>query len=375
MPRQTRSSSQLLADLYRSLKPGIFRLDAEGIHDRAIDALSTASLQPQLRTLIDESDITLTDYTLHTTIPGIGAGFPVGVAAGLDKNGVAFPALLALGFGSVEIGTVTPIPQAGNPKPRVFRLPEDQALINRMGFPGAGSEAVVANLQKRLRSEMRVGINIGPNKTAVEAGRATEDILVAYRRLAPYATYICINVSSPNTAGLRSLQARQPLQQLLSSVKAERSRRISPPIIAKISPDLDDAQLDDVVDAVIAAGIDGLVATNTTISRPPGLRSKSAGETGGLSGRPLATLSQQSLQRLTTRLEGTLPVIAVGGIFTGEDVINAIASGASATQLYTSLIYRGPRVAIEIAEEMRSTLDRLGAASVEEIQGHWRDLI
>ncbi len=375
MGKPTPTTSQLLTKLYGSFKPGIFRLDAEGMHDRAINALSTISLQSHLKTLIDESDVTLTDYQLHTHIPGIGSGFPVGVAAGFDKNGVAFPALLALGFGTVEIGTVTPIPQAGNPKPRVFRLPQDQALINRMGFPGAGSEEVVVNLQKRRRSEMRVGINIGPNKTAVEAGRAIEDVLIAYRRLAPYASYVCINVSSPNTAGLRSLQARKPLQEMLASVKAERSRRIAPPIFAKISPDLDDHQLADAVEAVVAAGVDGIIATNTTICRPPGLKSTNSCELGGLSGRPLAPISQQTLRRLTGMLNGDLPVIAVGGISTGEDVINAIASGAAATQLYTSFIYRGPLVAIDIASEMRASLQRLGVSSVQEIQGNWRDLV
>jgi dihydroorotate dehydrogenase len=281
----------------------------------------------------------------------------VGLAAGLDKDGVAVRGLFALGFGFVEVGTVTPRPQPGNPKPRLFRLPGDGALINRMGFNNAGAAALRARLVKLREQPLGpgcvVGVNIGKNKDT-DLQRAGDDYTEALRGVHDVADYITVNVSSPNTPGLRALQGARELATLLSAVVAERdsllhgSSRVLP-ILTKLAPDLESGELHEIADVLLDAGVDGVITSNTTTSRPLGVPSRYAAEQGGLSGRPLNALSARCIEHLQRRLAGRLPIIGVGGI---DDVASAsrlIDAGASLVQLYTGFIYRGPELIREIA--------------------------
>lgn len=294
---------------------------------------------------------------------------PLGVAAGLDKNAVAFPALLALGFSFVEVGTVLPSPQAGNPKPRVFRLPKDLALINRMGFPSNGLDAVAASLQQRYRPRHLLGCNVGPNKTSVEAGTVATDCIAGLERIGPFGAYSVINVSSPNTARLRDLQGKAALRALLREITSAVPPHRSGPLLIKLSPDLTGPELHDVLDVVDEIGIDGVVATNTTLSRPPGLRSRAGSEGGGLSGRPLSPLASRMVRTIAQETNGKLAIIAAGGIFTGSDVLAAIAAGATLAQVYTGFIYRGPAMPQQVNAEMLDLMDRHGVRSLGELRG------
>ncbi len=281
----------------------------------------------------------------------------VGLAAGLDKDGVAVRGLFALGFGFVEVGTVTPRPQPGNPKPRLFRLPGDGALINRMGFNNAGAAALRARLVKLREQPLGpgcvVGVNIGKNKDT-DLQRAGDDYTEALRGVHDVADYITVNVSSPNTPGLRALQGARELATLLSAVVAERdsllhgSSRVLP-ILTKLAPDLEPGELHEIADVLLDAGVDGVITSNTTTSRPLSVPSRYAAEQGGLSGCPLNALSARCIEHLQRRLAGRLPIIGVGGI---DDVASAsrlIDAGASLVQLYTGFIYRGPELIREIA--------------------------
>ncbi|MER3439096.1 MAG: dihydroorotate dehydrogenase (quinone), partial [Chloroflexota bacterium] len=318
--------------VYELTKPVIFRLDPETTHERAISLLRRISASPRacdaLRRRYQLEDPRLEVRLFGKTFPN-----PLGIAAGFDKNGVAVPALLALGFGSVEVGTVTPLPQPGNPRPRLFRLPEDEALINRLGFPGEGMDAVARHLTATAERNGVLGINIGPNRAAVDAGTADLDCVAALRRLARFAAYVVINVSSPNTARLRELQGKAALAHLLGAVMdAARAEPVPPPVLVKVSPDLSENELNDVLDVATALDLSGIVATNTTVARPPHLRSRHKDEPGGLSGRPLAPKTLAVVRHIAARTHGALPIIAVGGIFTGDDVLSAIAAGASLVQ-------------------------------------------
>lgn len=279
---------------------------------------------------------------------------PVGIAAGYDKDGQAFRGLSALGAGHVEIGTVTPEPQAGNPRPRIFRLPEDQALINRMGFPGRGMDAVLQHVKGPRPQHLVLGVNIGKNKDTPNS-QAVKDYLALLRGFAPQADYIAINVSSPNTVGLRDLQGREALRALLSVCIEERDQlrdRLDKPlpVLVKLAPDLNDRELDEALDAVLQSGIDGVIATNTTVARS-GLKSANQGERGGLSGRPLSAASTEMIGKIHRRTNGTLPIIGVGGIMSVEDAREKVQAGASLVQIYTGLVYRGPGLIRDIAAE------------------------
>lgn len=291
-----------------------------------------------------------------------GLTFPnrVGLAAGYDKDGTAWRGLACLGFGHIEIGTVTPKAQPGNPKPRLIRLPEAQALINRMGFPGKGAEFVARQLQRKAAADVILGVNIGKNRdTPLE--RAGEDYLALFDIFAPLADYLAVNVSSPNTLGLRQLQARQALDELLSSLnqrrqetQAELGKRV--PILVKIAPDLDDHELDDILDVMTAQGMDGIIATNTTVQRegltPDGLKlSSRANESGGLSGLPLFSLSLAMVKKIRQRAGEQLPIIGVGGIMGKEQAKVMLDAGADLIQVYTGLVYRGPGLVKEIVSE------------------------
>lgn len=286
---------------------------------------------------------------------------PVGLAAGLDKDGAYIDGLAALGFGFIEIGTVTPRAQPGNPKPRMFRLPEAQALINRMGFNNGGVDAFVRNVQaSRFYQEQRgiLGLNIGKNAdTPIE--RATDDYLYCLDKVYPYAAYVTVNISSPNTKNLRQLQQASEIDALLSALKMAQSQLADKhgryvPLVLKIAPDLDDEQIDTIASALLRHHIDGVIATNTTITRDAVQGLAHANETGGLSGAPVRDLSTRVVRALHQVLQGEIPIIGVGGILSGSDASEKMAAGASLVQLYTGLIYRGPALVGECASACAS---------------------
>ncbi|XP_032082034.1 dihydroorotate dehydrogenase (quinone), mitochondrial [Thamnophis elegans] len=301
---------------------------------------------------------------------------PLGLAAGFDKHGEAVDGLFQMGFGFVEVGSVTPEPQEGNAKPRVFRLPEDQAVINRYGFNSQGHAVVERRLrareaaQRRLsKAGMPLGINLGKNKCSVDAAA---DYVAGVRVLGPLADYVVVNVSSPNTPGLRALQGRADLHLLLTKVLAERDSlpgKHKPAVLVKIAPDLTSQEKRDIARIVSELGIDGLVVTNTTVSRPETLRGASCNEVGGLSGAPLRQLSTQMVSDMYSLTQGCIPIIGVGGVCTGQDALEKIRAGASLVQMYTALTYHGPPVVGAIKQELEALLREQGFQSVQDAVG------
>jgi len=302
---------------------------------------------------------------LARTVFGLEFQNPLGLAAGFDKNAEAIRGCLALGFGFVEIGTVTPRPQAGNAKPRLFRLPEDQALINRMGFNNDGIDAVRARLARRDPAWGVVGANIGANR---DSPNPVKDYVTALRGVYPLADYVTVNVSSPNTPGLRQLQARPRLDALLSALldaRAELAGGERPkPLLVKLAPDLAADDEAEIAEVALARSIEGLIIGNTTIARPPGLRGHSCGQAGGLSGPPLRDASTAQLRRFFRLTSGRVALIGVGGISTGTDAYAKVCAGASLLQIYTALVYRGPSVVGRILAELDRLLERDGCASL-----------
>ncbi len=336
-----------LAQVLRQLPPRLLAcLPPETAHDLAIRLIPLA---PRVRPAAHPR--------LRTRIAGIDLAHPLGLAAGFDKDARAAPGLLRQGFAFVEVGTVTIRPQAGNPKPRLFRLPADRAIINRMGFNNAGIEAMAGRLEGRPRSGV-TGVNIGINKDSTDPAR---DYATAAARLLPLADYLTVNVSSPNPPGLRDLQEERALAAVLDAVlEARRTAGPAKPVFLKVAPDLDDRSADAIIETAIARGIDGIIATNTTISRPPDLRSPERTEKGGLSGRPLREPATRLLQRMARRAAGRLAFIGVGGIATGADAYAKILAGASALQLYTAFVYEGPAVIERILDELDDCLAKDG---------------
>lgn len=327
---------------YRLLRPLLFSLEAERSHDLVLGVLSAISRHPALCRILTR---VYAPPPLPCTLMGLPCPNPLGLAAGLDKQARAAPALAALGFGYLELGTVTPRPQAGNPRPRMFRLIEDEAIVNRMGFNSVGLDAFLAN-RRRHAVPCPVGINIGKNADTPVA-RAVDDYVLAFERAAAFADYIAVNISSPNTPQLRSLQTGDALDELLSALKAAQARlalnlgrRV--PLAVKIAPDLDDAAADAMAERLLQHQVDGVIATNTTVQRPDSLRSGQAHESGGLSGRPLRAQAQTMTARLYRDLAGHIPIIGVGGISNASDAVERIRAGADAVQIYTAFIYRGP---------------------------------
>jgi len=320
-------------------RSALFALDPERAHRAAIRALS---LWGSLGTPFS-SDM---DGSRGVTIAGIDFPNRVGLAAGLDKDAEAIPGLFALGFGAVEVGTLTPRPQPGNSKPRLFRLTEDEAVINRMGFNNNGIDAAIARVAALKTRKGVLGINVGANK---DSGDRVADYALGVRKAAPHADYITINVSSPNTPGLRDLQSRPALDDLLAAADAARG---GTPLFLKIAPDLDQAGIEGAVRAAIDNRIDALIVSNTTISRPP-LASRYAGETGGLSGAPLRALALAKLIEAREASGGQLPLISAGGIDSGDEAKRRVDAGASLVQIYSALVYKGPGLVREIALALR----------------------
>jgi dihydroorotate dehydrogenase len=338
--------------MYKFFRPFLFRLDPETAHQFTLQLMRMGGIEP-IHTIL---------RSIYSAPPkpvqafGLTFKNPVGLAAGYDKDAAAIRGLSALGFGHVEVGTVTPRPQPGNPPPRVFRLPEDEAVINRMGFPGKGAGFVVDRLkllndQSFHRSKIVLGLNLGKNKdTPLE--EAARDYLELMRRLMSYADYLAINVSSPNTVGLRRLQGRGMLENLLGRINLERgSWETRLPILVKIAPDLTDEELDDAIGVILDKGMDGIIATNTTLRRD-GLRSRHRGESGGLSGSPLRARSEAVLHQVAKRVNGKVPIVSAGGIMSPEDAMKRLAMGASLVQVYTGLVYRGPKLVQEIVKKI-----------------------
>ena len=305
------------------------------------------------------------DPRLEVDLFGRRLPHPLGLAAGFDKDARAVPGLFRLGFSLVEVGTVTPRPQPGNPRPRLFRLDEDRALINRMGFNNGGTEAVAARLAGR-RWPGVLGVNVGINKDSADPA---EDYAAGIRRFAPLADYLVINVSSPNTPGLRKLQAVDALAQILDRALTAFPPGGRTPLLVKIAPDLADDEAAALADLALARGIDGLIVANTTTARSPGLRSRHRQEAGGLSGQPLRARANALLRHLYRSTGGRLPLIGAGGIGTGEDAYARIRAGASALQLYTALVYEGRYLVRHILEDLVRLLERDGLTSLDAARG------
>lgn len=335
--------------LYALARPLLFSLDAETAHNLTLPALKRAASLGLL-------NIISKPQPDPRIVMGIRFPNPVGLAAGLDKDGTYIEGLAALGFGYIEIGTVTPRAQPGNPRPRMFRLPKANALINRMGFNNGGVDAFIKNVQASKfyqNQEGILGLNIGKNAdTPIE--RAGEDYLHCLEKVYPYAAYVTVNISSPNTKNLRQLQQASELDELLSSLKqaqarlADKHKRMVP-VVLKIAPDLDEEQIKTIAGALLRHHIDGVIATNTTITRDAVKGLVHAEETGGLSGAPVFDLSNRVIRLLKQELGDTVPIIGVGGIFSGSDAKEKIKAGAVLIQLYTGLIYRGPALVKECA--------------------------
>ena len=359
--------------LYRSLvRPLLFRLPAETAHEFALRSLT---LSPALTKKLLGLSVTPSPFGNLRRF-GLTFANPVGLAAGFDKDGIALESLAALGFGFIEAGTVTYQPQPGNPRPRLFRLPRDRALINRAGFNNAGAKAFAKRVANH-KPDCVLGVSIGKSKT-VPLEKSVPDYLKSFAAVYPVADYIAVNVSSPNTPGLRELQHRRHLESLAGALQernselAEKIGRNPVPLLIKVSPDLDDEDLEAIVEVAQQHGIAGLIATNTTIERT-GLETP-AGEVekfgdGGLSGRPLKRRALQTVAKLYNLTGGSIPLIGVGGIFTAQDAWEMISAGASLIQLYTGFIYEGPSIVKDINEGLRQIISREGFVSLDEAVG------
>ena len=339
--------------LYPLIRPLMFRLDAERAHGATIVALR---FLPSRRAEYPSS--------LQTTVAGLRFPSPVGLAAGFDKDAEVFDEMLGLGFGFVEVGTITPRPQPGNPKPRLFRLAEDRAVINRFGFNSRGQADALGRLRTRERTRGIVGVNIGANK---ESPDRVADYAEGVRAMAPVADYLTINISSPNTPGLRQLQDVGALRDLLSAVRDARIPG-GPPVFLKVAPDLGESEPAQIARAAVDHGIDALIVSNTTISRPP-LHSGHSGETGGLSGAPLKALALEALRRFRVASGGQLPLIGAGGIASADDAWERIRAGASLVQLYSAMVYEGPGIAKRVALGLAKRIEQSGFGSIAEAVG------
>lgn len=353
-----------MPDLYAKLRPLLFRLDPETAHNLTLKVLKTGLL-PRIASPDDPAlRVTLWDRTFPN---------PVGLAAGFDKNAQVIRPMLRLGFGFVETGTVTPKPQHGNARPRIFRDPDHETVINRMGFPNLGLNKFKASLEKFLDSKPRppglVGINIGMNKSRKDPAK---DYCLLIRQLGPLADYLVINISSPNTPGLRDLQKREALLDLLAKTREALEKtcgEYAPPMLLKLAPDLSDKQLGEITATIIDSKIDGLILTNTTTSRPDSLPASFAREKGGLSGTKLRKRSTEIIREFYRLTKGNIPIIGLGGISSGDHAYEKIKAGATLVQLYTALVFQGPNVVNEINASLARLLKADGFGHISEAVG------
>lgn len=341
--------------IYPLALPLLFKLHAERAHMLSLSALKLAPIP----------SVGFVDASLSQHVAGLCFPNPVGLAPGYDKDADVPAEILRLGFGFTEVGTLTPLPQKGNPRPRLFRLVEDKAVINRMGFNNEGQAAAIRRLENLPPDALSgpLGINIGANKDSVDR---IADYVTGVSNMEPFADYLTINISSPNTPGLRALQDKAALDDLLARTMAARTS--AKPVFLKVAPDLEPADIDDVVEVSLKQGIAALIVSNTTISRPP-LKSRHAGESGGLSGAPLRELAQQRLVDFRKASGGTVPLIGVGGIASAEDAYARIRAGASLVQVYSALVYEGPGLARRINKGLARLLERDGFANISEAVG------
>lgn len=331
--------------MYKIIKPILFQMDPEEAHHLVFKL--TKWSKPILPYLFPNKN----RKTLEKNIFGLAFKNPVGLAAGFDKNGILIEALDALGFGFIEVGTVTPKPQDGNPKKRLFRLKKDEAIINRMGFNNGGVDALVEQLKSLKNKNIIIGGNIGKNKDTPNED-AVNDYLICFNKLFDYVNYFVVNVSSPNTPNLRALQDKEPLTDLLQTLQNENLKKSqAKPILLKIAPDLTDEQLLDIIDIVKTTKIAGVIATNTTLSRE-GLNDIQKNEMGGLSGKPLTKRSTEVIKFLSEKSQQSFPIIGVGGIHSAQDAKDKLAAGASLIQLYTGFVYEGPKLIKDILKEI-----------------------
>ncbi len=350
-----------MTSLYSALSSVLFLLDPERAHHLSLLGLKTG---------IVGSAPAINDPVLSSKVFGLDFPTPIGLSAGYDKNGEVLDALLGLGFGFVEAGSVTPRPQPGNPRPRIFRLKEDAAVINRLGFNNDGLDVAARNFAKPRRRGV-VGANLGANKDSEDR---IADYVTGLRALAPLADYVTVNISSPNTPGLRALQGKGELEDLLgrlmearSSLPSEQDRK--KPLLLKIAPDLTDEDQSDIADVSLQSGLDGLIISNTTITRPESLQDVQKTEAGGLSGEPLKALSLSLLKDMYQATEGKIPLVGVGGIRTAEDAYERILAGASLIQFYSAMVYEGPFLAHRMAKGLSELLARDGYKTVSEAVG------
>ena len=339
---------------YRFFRPLVFALDAESAHRATIAALRWA---PKRRPPSFPASLT-------TSVAGLGFPSPVGLAAGFDKDAEVSAEMLGLGLGFVEVGTLTPRPQNGNPRPRLFRLAQDGAVINRMGFNNRGQAMALARLQRRDRSLGVVGVNVGANKDSADR---IADYAQGVRAMAPVADYLTVNISSPNTPGLRNLQSGGELAELLAAVREAREIG-GPPVFLKVAPDLEGGDHERIARAALDHGVNALIVANTTVARPP-LRSRYANVAGGLSGRPLTGIALDQLRRFRSIVGTELPLIAAGGIASADNAWARIRAGASLVQLYTALVYEGPGLARRIAAGLAERIEQEGMSTISEAVG------
>ena len=348
----------MIGRLYDLAQPLMRALDPERAHEAALRALELG-LHPHAAAAPDPR--------LAVSAFGLSFPNPIGLAAGFDKDARVPDAMLTLGFGHVEIGSVTPLPQAGNPKPRLFRLPADRAVVNRMGFNSAGHEAVAQRLEQRAGRPGIIGVNLGANKASPDK---TADFVAGLERLGGLASYVTINVSSPNTPGLRDLQLPDALSRLMEQLLAVRAKMTrKPPLIVKLAPEIAEDGLAEIVGRLLAGGADGIAISNTTLARDGLTDTALASETGGLSGRPLFRRATRMLARVYQLSEGRVPLIGIGGVDSGAAALAKIAAGASLVQLYTGMVFEGPGLVARINLKIAGALGRLNIDSIEKIRG------
>ena len=350
----------------------LFRYDPERVHEWAVRGLESLQSFPMFLSL-SRKFYAVENPALEVCLWGLSFPNPVGLAAGFDKNATVYPALSAFGFGYIEVGTITPLPQPGNRKPRLFRLPQEEAIINRMGFNNRGARQAMEHFTRLPRPRLPIGVNIGKNRNTPNE-QAFQDYRCSLRALYRHGDYFVINISSPNTEGLRGLHRPEALKPLLEDILGEREVLREEtgeirPLLLKISPDLTDEALEKAVDVSLEVGVDGFIATNTTLSRDGVSASPFREEAGGLSGRPLAKRSTDIIRRIFRHTGGRVPIIGTGGIFTGEDAYEKIRAGASLVQVYTGMIYRGPSIARQINRELLQLLKRDGLHHIQQAVG------